>query len=242
MGYNLGKHIFVYKMTAKLIPFDGLGLHERATAQLRTMLVEGKIAPGCKLNERELAQSLSVSRTPLREAIKSLAAEGLVELIPNRGAVAVALTEADVLQTFEVMAGLEGLSGEMAATRITQAQLTEIKALHFEMLAAYTRRDLSTYYRCNAKIHYAVNQAAQNPVLTQIYSQVNARLQALRFRTNQDEKKWRAAVAEHEQLIAALEKHDAQATRAVLITHLHNKRDAVLAQLRQTSKIADQVS
>jgi len=169
-------------MTAEIIAIPRAALHEQATQRLRQMLVEGQIAPGAKLNERELCEALNVSRTPLREAIKTLAAEGLVELLPNRGAIAVALSEADVLNTFEVMAGLEGMSGELAAQRITESELNEIKAMHFEMLAAYTRRDLSAYYRLNAAIHRAINAAARNPVLTAIYTQVNARLQALRFR------------------------------------------------------------
>ena len=200
------------------------------------MLVEGRIPPGAKLNERELSKVLSVSRTPLREAIKMLAAEGLVELLPNRGAIAVELTEADVLNTFEVMAGLEAQSGELAAQRITDAELAEIKALHFEMLAAYTRRDLPAYYRLNSAIHSAINMAAKNPVLTATYKQVNARLQALRFRSNQDGEKWKSAVKEHELMIDALSARDAQAMRAVLAGHLANKLDVVIEQLRTASQ------
>ena len=91
-------------MTAEIISIPRAALHEQAVHRLRQMLVENRIAPGAKLNERELSDELNVSRTPLREAIKMLAAEGLVELLPNRGAIAVELTEADVLNTFEVMA------------------------------------------------------------------------------------------------------------------------------------------
>ena len=131
-------------MTAQIISIPRSALHEQVAYRLRELLVEGAIASGAKLNERELALQLNVSRTPLREAIKMLAAEGLVELLPNRGAVAVSLSEQDVRNTFEVMAGLEGMSGELAAQRISEAQLSEIKALHFEMLAAHARRDLST--------------------------------------------------------------------------------------------------
>lgn len=219
-------------MTAEIISIPRAALHEQVANRLRQMLVEGRIAPGAKLNERELSEELSVSRTPLREAIKMLAAEGLVALLPNRGAIALELSEDDVLNTFEVMAGLEGQSGELAAQRITQAELSEIKAMHFEMMAAYTRRDLSNYYRLNAAIHRAINVAARNPVLTTLYSQVNARLQALRFRSNQDGEKWKRAMQEHEQMIAALQTHDGVAMRAVLIAHLANKRDVVIEQLR----------
>ena len=207
-------------------------LHEQVAHRLRQMLVENRIPPGAKLNERELSGVLNVSRTPLREAIKMLAAEGLVELLPNRGAIAVELLEADILNTFEVMAGLEAQSGELAAQRITVAELNEIKAMHFEMLAAFTRRDLPAYYRLNAAIHSAINAAAKNPVLTATYRQVNARLQALRFRSNQDEAKWQAAVAEHGQMIDALSAGDAAAMRRILTQHLVNKQGVVIEQLR----------
>jgi len=219
-------------MTAEIIAIPRAALHEQVAHRLRQMLVENRIAPGAKLNERELSEVLNVSRTPLREAIKMLAAEGLVELLPNRGAIAVQLTEADVLDTFEVMAGLEAQSGELAAQRITDNELAEIRAMHFEMTAAYTRRDLSNYYRLNAAIHRAINAAAKNPVLTATYNQVNARLQALRFRSNQDEAKWKRAMKEHEQMIDALSERDPVTMRTVLLAHLDHKRDVVIEQLR----------
>lgn len=222
-------------MPAQVIPLPQATLHEQVASRLRQMLVENRIAPGAKLNERELCEQLKVSRTPLREAIKMLAAEGLVELVPNRGAIAVELDETDVLRTFEVIAGLEAQSGELAAERITDAELAEIQAMHFEMLAAYTRRDLSTYYAINARIHRAINAAAKNPVLTAVYNQVNARLQALRFRSNQQGDKWKRAVDEHGRMIEALAKRDGAAMRKVLLAHLANKRDVVLEQMREAA-------
>ena len=217
---------------AEVIEISRLALHDQVVQRLRTMLVEGRIAPGAKLNERELSEQLRVSRTPLREAIKLLAAEGLVDLLPNRGAVAVKLTEADVLNTFELLAMLEGLSGELAAQRITEPELAELRAVHYEMLACFSRRDLSGYYRLNARIHALINEAAKNPVLASTYRAVNARVQSLRFRTNQNEAKWKRAVADHEAMLAALEAHDPAALRNVLVAHLQNKRDRVLELLR----------
>ncbi len=207
-------------------------LHEQVALQIRQILVEGLIEPGAKLNERALCEILKVSRTPLREAIKRLAAEGLVELLPNRGAIAVALSEQDVLDTFEVIAGLEGYSASLAVERITPDELSEIQALHFEMMAAFTRRDLSSYYQLNASIHLSINNAARNPVLTATYKLVNARLQALRFRSNQDEVKWGRAMKEHEQIIAALLAKDGHAINEVMITHLKNKCQVVIEQMR----------
>ena len=217
---------------ADVIEIPRGALHEQVAVRLRTMLVEGRIAPGAKLIERELCELLGVSRTPLREAIKLLAAEGLVDLLPHRGAVAVRLTDSDVEQSFEVLAELEGLSGELAARRISDAELAEIRALHFEMLACHARSDLSGYYRLNARIHEAINRAAHNPVLTQAYRSINARVQALRFRTNQDSVKWQLAVQEHEAIVQALAARDAERLRRLLNEHLRHKRDAVLQSMR----------
>ncbi len=208
-------------------------LHEQVAARLRAMLVEGCIAPGAKINERELVAALRVSRTPLREAIKMLAAEGLVELVPHRGAAALSLGETDVRHTFEVMAELEALSGELAAQRITPAEMVALEALQVQMMVAFTDRDLSAYYRFNGEIHGAINAAARNPVLATTYRQLNARLQALRYRSNLDEAKWSRAAREHDQMIEALGARDAPRMRALLLAHLDHKREVVLAQFRQ---------
>ena len=214
---------------AEIIEISRLALHDQVAYRLRAMLVEGRIPPGAKLNERELCERLRVSRTPLREAIKMLAGEGLVDLVPHRGAIAVRLNEADVRHTFEVLAALEGMSGELAVQRIADRELTEIRAMHFEMLACFARRELPGYYRLNANIHAAINDAAKNPVLTSTYRGINARVQFLRFRTNQDEAKWKQAVKEHELMLDALEARDAGGLRKILIEHVLHKRDTVLA-------------
>ena len=217
---------------AEIIEISRAALHEQVADRLRSMLIEGRIAPGAKLNERELCEQLGVSRTPQRPAIKLLAAEGLADLLPNRGAIAVKLSEADVMHAFEVLAGIEGLSGELAAQRITDQEFAEIRALHYEMMASVARADVSAYYRLNAAIHAALNSAAKNPVLTETFQRINNRVQSLRFRTNLDTAKWKQAVKEHEAMIEALGARDATALRELLVTHLHHKRDAVLAMLR----------
>jgi DNA-binding GntR family transcriptional regulator len=219
-------------MSAQIVTISRPMLHQQVAQQLRQMLVEGRVAPGAKLNERELCEHLRVSRTPLREAIKMLAAEGLVELLPNRGAVALQLSEADVGHTFEVMAQLESMNGELAAQRATQAQIDEIRALNDEMLAAYTNRDLPGYYALNARIHRAFNLAANNPVLTGLYETINARVQALRYRTNQDEGKWQRAVGEHSRMVELLAARDGAGLSNLLSQHLLHKRDVVIGQLR----------
>lgn len=206
-------------------------LHATVLSRLRDMIVEGELRPGARLNERVLCEKLGVSRTPLREAMKMLAAEGLLALLPNRGATVPELSADDIRHTFELMAALEAANGELACARITADELDEIRALHYEMLACYARRDLPGYYRRNHAIHALINLAARNPALTQTYRTVNARIQALRFRSNFNREKWEAAVEEHEQMIDALAKRDGARMRAILTRHLAHKCEAVLAEL-----------
>ncbi|WP_144264602.1 GntR family transcriptional regulator [Polaromonas sp. C04] len=207
-------------------------LQQRVAVRLRELLIHGTIAPGSKLNERDLCEQLGVSRTPLREAVRLLAAEGLVSLDPGRGAFAPTLSAEDVKHTFDVLGVLEGMAAERAATHITDGELAEMRALQLEMQAAFERRDLPGYYRLNARIHDAISEAARNPVLRNTWQQLNARMHAFRFRSNQDETKWARALGEHAAMLQALEARDGTALRQLLIEHLQRKRDAVLEQMR----------
>src|SRR5579872_1577175 len=128
-------------------------LHEEAVARVRTMLLEGEIPPGARIPERELCERLKISRTPLREALKVLAAEGLVQLLPNRGSRAARLTDKDMRDLFEVCQGLEALAGELACERIADTQIAEIETAHLEMARHHCEGDLARYYRCNRFIH-----------------------------------------------------------------------------------------
>ena len=206
--------------------------------RLREMITEGELDPGARLNERVLCERLGVSRTPLREAFRALAADGLVELQPNRGAIVVALSTVDIRESFELMAALEALAGELACRRIGDDEVNEIKALTFEMLACHARRDLPAYYRLNRAIHDRINLAAGNALLRQTYLTLNRRIQNLRFRSNFDHEKWRLAAHEHAQMVALLEARDGARLAAMLSGHLQRKGEAVLEGLREMSLAA----
>ncbi|MCW0000597.1 GntR family transcriptional regulator [Pararhizobium sp. YC-54] len=210
------------------IPVSRDTLQQRVAVRLRELLVQGNFEPGSKLNERELCEQLGVSRTPLREAIRLLVAEGLVVLDPGRGAFTPSWSKDDISDTFDLLGVLEGLAGELAAQRITAAELAELTALQHEMQAAYERRDLPTYYQLNARAHDLLSVAARNPVLRETWKQVNGRMHALRFRSNQDEAKWTKALDEHAQILAAMKARDGATARQLLEQHLRRKRDAVL--------------
>ena len=211
-------------------------LPQVAAERLRELIVEGVLEPGARLNERELSEQLGVSRTPLREAFRLLAAEGLLLQMPNRGVQVVALSREDVRHAFEVMASLEGLAGELAAARVTDADLDELRVLQDDLESAHRRLDLPAYYRVNRAIHDRLNAIAANPVLAQTYRTLNARLHALRFRSNFNRAKWDRAVAEHRSMLAALAARDGAALRDLLVRHLHAKLQAVLETMKGQDK------
>jgi len=214
------------------IPIARLTLPEAAAERLRTLIIEGVLAPGAKLNERELCERLGVSRTPLREAFRMLAGDGLLVQLPNRGAQVVVLSADDAAHAFDVMASLEGLAGELAAARVTDADIADLRALQGDMEAAHARHDLPAYYRVNRAIHDRLNAIAANPVLAHACRALNARLHALRFRSNLNVAKWNKAVAEHRDMIAALAARDGTALRDLLIRHLQAKKQAVLETMK----------
>lgn len=203
-------------------------LAESLADRLRELIIEGELPPGTRLNERALCDRLGASRTPLREAFRLLAAEHLVELQPNRGAQVVSLSDDDIRESFEVMGALEALAGELACRNISAEEVAEIKALTFEMLACHARRDLPAYFRINRLIHQRINRAARNALLTRMYSNLNQRIENLRFRSNFDQHKWDKAAHEHTDMVAALEARDGARLVAIMSKHLHEKGEAVL--------------
>lgn len=209
---------------------DRRALHEAVAERLRELIIDGTLPPGSHLNERVLCEQLQVSRTPLREAFRTLAGEGVVELLPNRGAVVASLSRADVQHAFEFMRVLEATAGELAARRATDAEIAAIGRLHADMTRAHARRNLPDYYRLNRDIHLALVRCARNPELESVYERLNARLQALRFRSNLNRDKWDAALREHADMMDALTRRDARKLSSLLKAHLDAKRDTVLAQ------------
>jgi DNA-binding GntR family transcriptional regulator len=207
------------------------GLHDFLVGALRDLIVEGELAAGTRIPERLLCERFGVSRTPLREALKVLASEGLVELLPNRGARVATLSERDVDDMFQVMAALESLSGALACARITDAEIAEIRALHYEMLAHYMRRRLPEYFRLNQQIHEAILDAARNPVLKATYQGLAGRIRRARYAANMSDERWAAAVAEHEAMLDALDARDAARLAALLGAHLRNKSEVVRASI-----------
>ncbi len=212
---------------------NGRTLPATVAGQLRERIIQGEFPPGTRLNERTLCDLLGVSRTPLREAFRVLAAEGLVQIEPNRGAQVVALSEANIREAFEVIGGLEAMSCRLACERATDQEIAEIRALTYEMMASHARHDLPTYFRTNREIHERISLAAHNSLLKQLYDAQNARIQNLRFVSNENRQKWDLAMREHIEMAEALDARDADRLAGIMRQHLQRKCEAALKTLAQ---------
>ncbi len=209
-------------------PIQRRPLHEEAVGRLRDRIVQGSLAPGARLNERLLCAQLGISRTPLREAFKLLAAEGLIELLPNRGAMVARLDPERLKHSFAVMGALEALAGELACARASAESIDAVKRLHADMVAAHARGDLAAYFSFNQAIHLKLVEASGNPVLVQTYRQLNANVRRARYMANLSAERWDAAMREHEEILAAFAARDAARLKRLLDAHLAAKLASVL--------------
>ncbi|AHK45970.1 putative transcriptional regulatory protein, GntR family [Ensifer adhaerens OV14] len=212
-------------------PIRRTALHDTLVSHLRDMIIEGDLSPGTRLHEGQLGEQLGVSRTPLREAIKYLASEGLVELVPSRGAVVKRFSAKDVHDMLTVLQTLEELAGKLACDAASDAGIAEVRALHDEMVRRYKVGDRLQYYKLNQQIHSAIVQLAENAALADMHSVLQTRLKRIRFIGHEGPEKWAAAVAEHDEMIVALEARDKAKLSEVLGRHLMNAWERVRASV-----------
>jgi DNA-binding GntR family transcriptional regulator len=215
------------------VPIQRRPLHNELADRLRYMIVEGELAPGEKLAEKELCSQFGVSRTPLREAMRVLATEGLVLLTPNRGCTVARLTLADLDEAFPIMGALEALSGELACRHITDAEVARIRELHERMVRKYEAGALRDYFKLNEQIHQLILAAARNPTLAQMQLSLAGRVRRARYMANMSPARWARAVAEHEKILEALAARDGKRLAVLLNEHLANKLQTVKEALTE---------
>jgi len=220
-------------MTAlKPDPIGRTALAVEITNRLRQMILEGQLEPGEKINEKRLTEQFGVSRTPLREALKVLAAEGLLSLIPHRGAVITRQSDAELDEVFRVLAALEGLAGELAAEQAQDSTLQEILRLTQDLRRSFEQSDRPTYFRINQAIHKAILAAAGNETLIRSHELLAFRVQRARYQANLTPDRWRAAVEEHEAIAEALLARDAERCSKLMRDHLLHKFASIKAKRR----------
>ena len=211
----------VRNRTTGVEPIARGSLHDEVTSRVRDMIVDGRLRAGVAIPELELAQQLGISRTPMREALKVLASEGLVELLPRRGAIVKVFTAKDAQDMLAVIAVLEEHAGQQAC-RASDAEIAAILALHEQMRRHFERRERPEYFRLNQEIHNAIVRAADNPTLTMLHGVLRTRMRRIRYIGNHLPENWSAAMAEHEAFSEALRDRDGDRLGRLLREHLEN--------------------
>jgi DNA-binding GntR family transcriptional regulator len=218
---------------------DRRPLHNEVADRLRDLITRSELSPGERLNERLLTKRFGISRTPLREAVRILSSEGLVKLLPNRGAIVAPVTRADAEDLFQVMAVLEALGGELACQRASDADIAQVRELHEQMRKCHARRDLDAYFDFNQRIHQKVIDCARNAELTATYRRISIRIRRVRYMANLSTDRWDHAMDEHDQILEALVQRDSRRLKALLAVHLQNKYEVIRDWLEQNEKAAE---
>jgi len=202
-------------------------LHEEVAAQLRDRIFAGELMPGVFLDEAQLAQQMRISRTPLREALKVLTAEGLVRHEPRRGCFVREVTEKDLDEIFPVIALLEGRCAREAALHATDADLQALEALHDKLSRHAKARRISDYYTVNYAIHEAIITLADNRWLAQVIGDLRKILKLARLQQLYAPGRLEQSLSEHLAVFAALRARDPEGAEAAMRTHLTRQRDAL---------------
>ncbi len=197
-------------------------LHDELLTRLREFIISGKIRSGEKIPEKELCAIFGVSRTPLREALKVMAFEGLISLTHNRGATVRPVTFADLAEIFPIYMRLEILAGELACERLDRADLDEMLKLH-DQLAVLCRQDrFSQYAVIDDLIHTKIETAAANPILLQLLRLVSGRVRRARLSVQASQKRLAVSFSEHDRIMAALQRRDSAELSAAIRDHLES--------------------
>lgn len=202
-------------------------LHDQVVSRVRDLIIEGILEPGSRIDESALIEELGVSRTPFREALRTLAAEGLVIVKPSKGSVVRKWTPSDVFSMLEVLGHLEQLAGELACDRASEDEINDLIALHEEMLTYYKANDRMPYYKLNQEFHSRLTALSKNATLEEMQRNIQARLKRIRYIGNEKPDAWAGAVQDHEAMIVALKSKDGKKLGQAMAKHIKNTWDRV---------------
>lgn len=195
-------------------------LPQQVAAYIRDIIIHDRLKPGERIRERRIAEALNVSRTPLRDALKILAMERLVDLTPNKGAVVVQSTNAEVADMLTVYSELEALGGRFACRVATEGDVLRVQHYHDAMARAFAAEDRAAYFAANQAFHLSIVAASHNATLIEMHHHLNIRLYRIRYLAVMSMKDWAAAAGEHTDLLRALKERDGERLAFLQKAHL----------------------
>lgn len=213
-------------------------LPEQIANQLRRDILRGRLAPGAAIKERDNAADLGVSRTPMREAIRILAKEGLVILRPSRSPIVANPTLKEVSDQLEVLIALEILSGRLAVENATDAEIAEIRERNDEFVAEFDRADVLDRFELDMDFHCAIARASHNQALAETHHAYLARLWRARFLSARNRHTKDRVIRQHDEIVRGLEQRNADLVTGEIHAHLKNLLDAIRGKFSDSAETA----
>lgn len=202
-------------------------LYEQVAERLRARIYAHELSPGAWIDEQSLADEFGISRTPMREALKVLASEGLVVLKPRRGCYVAEISERDLDEIFPVMALLEGRVAEEATHRLAPADFAHLADIHAELERHAAANDTDRFFEVNQAFHSALQDLAGNRWLSQLIDDTRKFLKLTRRDSLRLDGRLKQSLAEHREILAAIQKKDAAAAARQMHNHILSGRAAL---------------
>jgi len=225
-----------------LVHEDQIGLNtlgDRAFQILKERIIRHEISGGTRLSDQEIAQHLDISRTPVREAITRLAAEGLVEVVPRRGAFVVQLSVRDIEETSDVREALERLAIELAVPCLSDEHLRRLQSIIDRTTEAVGRGDDAAYFDLDRQFHEAIVEISGNRKLIETYSTLGATMQAIRWLRCRSREHQEQTIEWHRRILAALVQGDAEGAMGVAADHLREAEIDLIEMERQSAGLPE---
>jgi DNA-binding GntR family transcriptional regulator len=205
------------------------------TEKLREAINSGKFAPGERLAEEALAASLHVGKVALREALRSLEAEGYVTFLPNNEVAVSKLTREDVQDYYTIASVLEGLAARLAVENAQPEEIARLKELHLALKEASQKRDLARYFDANSNFHRFIAEIARNERLYRLIDQLRQEIQKTRILSLHLPQRLAYSMREHDQILDAFLKNNPQLAESTMVRHLNNQMETLRKALDQKS-------
>ncbi len=211
------------------IKFDDMGhIRDSVFATLRTAILDGRFKPGERMVEREIAEKLGISRTPVREAIRKLELERLVTHIPRKGVIVAGFSTADVLEILAIRTALEGLICSMAATKIRVKDLERLDVIIAQIREENSRGNAKKVNQLHDKFHEIIYRAAESPRLYELLNNLREYINKFAHAAYTKPGRTEEALLEHAQIVAALRKRESHSAEAAAKEHVVKSSQAYM--------------
>ena len=208
--------------------------HVQIADMLRDMIMTGKLKEGDKINEGKLCETMGISKTPMREALRVLSVEGLIRLVPNRGAFVTKPEFEEIAEMFDVMSLLEGFCAHRACEKMTSRKFAHLEKLHAKLEENFERHDQEEYIRVNNQYHSFIQEIAGNRTLNQIVDGLRKKILLYRFQSLNLPDRFASSIREHRDLLEAFRQRDDSRAEALMRQHLQNQTQALKNLVEQS--------